>query len=836
MAAGPDAPREVVRAAMLRLANGFAKGTSGVRTELLARRRRCAQRRRDAARAHARLGRPERSRAARRPRARHLRRHAPGRQGGHLADQQQLLRHGPGGARAGRRRCGCWRRSRSPPRSTGRPSRPTPPPSTRPSPSPGPIRASRARSARMRELLAGSYLWERGRGAQPAGSAHVPQRRGHPRAPPTTVSASPAPSSRSSSTRRTRTRSSSSPTSSSSRSPNYEVLPLAAALDFARIALVPAISSAQERSVKLLQAPLTGLGTGLQEAEAESNECALSELAWASQALMVEARSLAHPVSTETRLDDARRGHRGPHHDGAAGRAPAERAGRGGRGAARARARQSRRRPSTCAAARRSAPAPPRAPRRCASATRSSPRASRSGPIAATSSSSCARARSVPATDAQSLRPWLAPAGGQRAAGRDRGRARPGRPASPRVLVAHDREPVRVAHVRGSDLPLVANLLAEPRADRRGARRRPRRGSAPRSPRALEAPLEPVVGRAAACQEVVERDPDLAQLPIPRFFEHEGGPYITAGCIVARDPETGERNWSIARVRPLGGSRALVGIAPNHHLAVAARAARERGSAAADRRHGRQPPGADDRGLPLPGARRGRAARRRRAARRARRARRLHARPARGAGRLRARARGRARPRRDGRRGPGLGVPRRLRALRQRRHGDVPAASRAGATRSTRRSCPASTPSTRCSAASRSRPGSSARCARLVPSVRGRRRARERRGPARGRRRARPARAPTTRARAALAALEAVNLVKLVTVVDDDVDPWDDAAVAHAVATRVHFDRDLHVLPGDARRPRRAARARRRRSRSSRSTPRARPATAPTGRSRSRRA
>ena len=31
------APREVVRAAMLRLANGFAKGTSGVRPELLAR-------------------------------------------------------------------------------------------------------------------------------------------------------------------------------------------------------------------------------------------------------------------------------------------------------------------------------------------------------------------------------------------------------------------------------------------------------------------------------------------------------------------------------------------------------------------------------------------------------------------------------------------------------------------------------------------------------------------------------------------------------------------------------------------------------------------------------
>ena len=66
-----------------------------------------------------------------------------------------------------------------------------------------------------------------------------------------------------------------------------------------------------------------------------------------------------------------------------------------------------------------------------------------------------------------------------------------------------------------------------------------------------------------------------------------------------------------------------------------------------------------------------------------------------------------------------------------------------------------------------------------------------------GSRRSSPSGRTNRRRRAvALAALEAVNLVKLVTVVDDDIDPWDDAAVAHAVATRVHFDRDLHVLPG----------------------------------------
>ena len=167
------------------------------------------------------------------------------------------------------------------------------------------------------------------------------------------------------------------------------------------------------------------------------------------------------------------------------------------------------------------------------------------------------------------------PPRGRRAAGRARGELDPAAGLAA-ALVAHDREPVRVARVRGSALPLVANLLPG-RALIAEALGIDEAGLGALLAAALEAPVDPVDDRPAACQEVVVRDPDLARLPIPRFFEHEGGPYITAGCIVARDPETGERNWSIARVRPLGGSRALVGIAPNHHLAVAARAARERG-------------------------------------------------------------------------------------------------------------------------------------------------------------------------------------------------------------------------------------------------------------------
>lgn len=89
------------------------------------------------------------------------------------------------------------------------------------------------------------------------------------------------------------------------------------------------------------------------------------------------------------------------------------------------------------------------------------------------------------------------------------------------------------------------------------------------------APVAPVT--EAPCQEVALSDPDLAGLPIPTFFEHETGPYVTAGAIVARGPESGRGNLSIARLKPLGGNRALIGIAPNHHLAVMARAAGARG-------------------------------------------------------------------------------------------------------------------------------------------------------------------------------------------------------------------------------------------------------------------
>jgi histidine ammonia-lyase len=79
---------------------------------------------------------------------------------------------------------------------------------------------------------------------------------------------------------------------------NVDVLPLAAALDFLRIALAPALTSANERLMKLLQRPFSGLTDGL-AARSGLHEDGLAELGNAGHALTAEARLLAQPVSFE---------------------------------------------------------------------------------------------------------------------------------------------------------------------------------------------------------------------------------------------------------------------------------------------------------------------------------------------------------------------------------------------------------------------------------------------------------------------------------------------------------------------------------------------------------
>ena len=79
---------------------------------------------------------------------------------------------------------------------------------------------------------------------------------------------------------------------------NFDSQPLAAALDFLRIALAPVLTAAVERTLKLLSPRFSGLSEGLVATEGSWQD-GLSELGVAAQAIAAEARLLAQPVSFE---------------------------------------------------------------------------------------------------------------------------------------------------------------------------------------------------------------------------------------------------------------------------------------------------------------------------------------------------------------------------------------------------------------------------------------------------------------------------------------------------------------------------------------------------------
>ncbi len=100
----------------------------------------------------------------------------------------------------------------------------------------------------------------------------------------------------------------------------------------------------------------------------------------------------------------------------------------------------------------------------------------------------------------------------------------------------------------------------------------------PRIHQAIRAPVKPAAVSGGRVQDKVTLDAPLSALPVPRFFERETRPYITAGVILARDPHTGRGNASFARFAIHGERTAMVGIAPNHHLALFSRRAAAAGT------------------------------------------------------------------------------------------------------------------------------------------------------------------------------------------------------------------------------------------------------------------
>jgi UbiD family decarboxylase len=115
--------------------------------------------------------------------------------------------------------------------------------------------------------------------------------------------------------------------------------------------------------------------------------------------------------------------------------------------------------------------------------------------------------------------------------------------------------------VQGSDIPIVCNVVASRRA-LAFALGVPEAGLALEYARRIKDPIKPVVVADPLFRRhvVTGRDLDLARLPIPTYFPGDAGRYLTAGLLVARDPETGVETEGYHRFQVKGRDRMGVSL------------------------------------------------------------------------------------------------------------------------------------------------------------------------------------------------------------------------------------------------------------------------------------
>lgn len=83
--------------------------------------------------------------------------------------------------------------------------------------------------------------------------------------------------------------------------------------------------------------------------------------------------------------------------------------------------------------------------------------------------------------------------------------------------------------------------------------------------KAADNPIACKLVENAPCQEVRHQDFDMRTLlPVPTHSEHDSGPYITAGLVIARNPKTGIQNVSINRIQVNSKDHMAVLILPRH--------------------------------------------------------------------------------------------------------------------------------------------------------------------------------------------------------------------------------------------------------------------------------
>jgi UbiD family decarboxylase len=132
--------------------------------------------------------------------------------------------------------------------------------------------------------------------------------------------------------------------------------------------------------------------------------------------------------------------------------------------------------------------------------------------------------------------------------------------------------------VAGSDMPIVANVVASRRA-LAFALDTTERSLAAEYARRIKDHTKPVIVADPPFRARVLRDADvdLTALPIPEYFPGDAGRYLTAGMLVARDPETGVETEGYHRFQIKGRTKMGVSLHSRRRMFEYQRRAEARG-------------------------------------------------------------------------------------------------------------------------------------------------------------------------------------------------------------------------------------------------------------------
>ncbi|WP_295609875.1 UbiD family decarboxylase [uncultured Methanobrevibacter sp.] len=130
-----------------------------------------------------------------------------------------------------------------------------------------------------------------------------------------------------------------------------------------------------------------------------------------------------------------------------------------------------------------------------------------------------------------------------------------------KVLRKYPKDTVIVKNVKGFDIPVISGICNT----RDKIAKSINCEVSEITEKIIEAMEKPIkVNKFTDFSEYDNMEVDLDKIPILTHYKRDGGAYITAGVVFARDPETGIQNASIHRMMVLDNKRLVIRIVPRN--------------------------------------------------------------------------------------------------------------------------------------------------------------------------------------------------------------------------------------------------------------------------------